>query len=102
MLVRFEELTDDQWKLLVPSIPAPAYTGRPRADDRSTINGILYVLMSGCRWVDGYASKVWLLQNSLGTTQEVEYQRCMEKYYELLGIMRIYFRIAEYRLPICR
>lgn len=52
MLVRFEELTDDHWKLLVPSIPTPAYTGRPRADDRSTINGILYVLMSGCRWMD--------------------------------------------------
>jgi len=49
MLVRFEELTDDHWKLLVPSIPAPAHTGRPRADDRSTINGILYVLMSGCK-----------------------------------------------------
>ena len=86
MLVRFEELTDDHWKLLVPSIPAPAHTGRPRADDRSTINGILYVLMSGCRWMDGYASKVWLLQNSLGTAQEVEYQRCMEKYYEFPGI----------------
>ena len=28
--------------------------------------------------MDGYASKVWLLQNSLGTRQEVEYQRCME------------------------
>jgi putative transposase len=56
MLVRFEELTDDQWKLLVPSIPAPAHTGsRPRADDRSTINGVvLYVLMSGCRWMDGW------------------------------------------------
>jgi hypothetical protein len=26
--------------------------------------------------MDGYASKVWLIQNSLGTTQEVEYQRC--------------------------
>jgi len=54
MLVRFEELTDDHWKLLVPSIPAPVHTGRPRADDRSTINGILYVLMSGCRygWMD--------------------------------------------------
>jgi hypothetical protein len=87
MLVRFEELTDDHWKLLVPSIPAPAHTGRPRADDRSsTINGILYVLMSG--YVDGwiYASKVWLVQNSLGTAQEVEYQRCMEKYYEFPGI----------------
>src|SRR4051812_40057808 len=56
MLVGFEELTDDHWKLLVPSIPAPAHTGRPRADDRSAINGILYVLMSGCRygWMDGY------------------------------------------------
>lgn len=50
--MRFEELTDDQWKLLVPSIPLPAYTGRPRADDRSCINGMLYVLMSGCRWMD--------------------------------------------------
>lgn len=86
MLVRFEELTDDHWKLLVPSIPAPAHTGRHRADDRSTINGILYVLMSGCRYGWIYASKVWLLQNSLGTAQEVEYQRCMEKYYEFPGI----------------
>ncbi len=50
--MRFEELTDDQWKLLVPSIPLPAHTGRPRADDRNTINGILYVLLSGCRWMD--------------------------------------------------
>ena len=50
--MRFEELTDDQWKLSVPSIPLPAYTGRPRADDRNCINGILYVLMSGCRWRD--------------------------------------------------
>jgi hypothetical protein len=30
-------------------------------------------------WMDGYASKVCLLQNSLGTTQqEVEYQRYMK------------------------
>jgi len=47
--VRFEELTDNQWNLLLPSIPPYANTGRPRADDRSTVNGILYVLMSGCR-----------------------------------------------------
>ena len=51
-LVRFEELTDDQWKLLIPSIPSHSHTGRPRANDRSTVNGILYVLMSGCRWMD--------------------------------------------------
>ena len=50
--MRFEELTDDQWNLSVPSIPLPAYTGRHRADDRNCINGMLYVLMSGCRWMD--------------------------------------------------
>jgi transposase len=26
--------------------------GRPRADDRMVLNGILYVLTSGCRWCD--------------------------------------------------
>ena len=72
-LVRFEELTDNQWNLLVPSIPPHAHTGRHRADDRNTVDGILYVLMSGCRWMDGYAFKVRLIQNSLGATQEVEY-----------------------------
>jgi transposase len=50
-LVRFEELTDNQLKLLVPSIPPHAHTGRPRADDRNTVDSILYVLMSGCKWM---------------------------------------------------
>lgn len=50
--VQFHELTDKQWELIIPSLPRPAYTGRPRADDRMVINGTLYVLMSGCRWMD--------------------------------------------------
>ena len=50
-LVRFEELTDNQLKLLVPSIPPHAHTGRSRADDRNTVDSILYVLMSGCKWM---------------------------------------------------
>ena len=33
-------------------LPPHAHTGRPRADDRSTVDGILYVLMSGCTWRD--------------------------------------------------
>jgi Putative transposase of IS4/5 family (DUF4096) len=28
------------------------HRGRPRADDRKTLNGILYVLRTGCRWQD--------------------------------------------------
>ena len=55
---------------LISSIPLPAYTGRPRADDRSCIHGMLYVLMSGCRWMDRPSSTV--LQDSLGATQEIE------------------------------
>lgn len=35
-----------------PHLPPKAKTGRPRADDRGTLNGILYVLLSGCRWMD--------------------------------------------------
>jgi transposase len=26
--------------------------GEPRADDRKVLNGILYVLTTGCRWMD--------------------------------------------------
>lgn len=45
-------LTDQQWAFIRPHLPPPARTGRPRADDRRTIEGILYVLITGCRWQD--------------------------------------------------
>jgi transposase len=48
--MKFQELTDRQWKMMQKHIPKPASTGRPRSDDRSTINGILFVGITGCRW----------------------------------------------------
>ncbi len=45
-------LTDAQWAEIAPLLPAPATTGRPRAHDRRTLEGILYVLRNGCRWHD--------------------------------------------------
>ena len=52
-LMRTTELTDDQWQHLRPLLPLPRKgRGRPRADDRQTLNGILYVLRTGCRWED--------------------------------------------------
>jgi len=48
--MQFQELTDKQWIVIKPHLPKPARTGRPRCDDRTTINGIIYVLISGCRW----------------------------------------------------
>lgn len=46
------DLTDKEWEMLRPLLPRPAQKGRRRADDRSTLNGILYVLSTGCRWED--------------------------------------------------
>jgi len=57
-------LTDRQWTFIEPLLPPPARTGRPRADDRRTIDGILYMLITGCRWQDlpreyGAPTTVW-------------------------------------------
>ncbi len=46
------DLTNEQWERTRPLLPKPARAGRPRANDRRTINAILYVLKSGCRWCD--------------------------------------------------
>lgn len=45
-------LSESQWQEIKPLLPAPAREGRPRADDRRTLEGILYVLRTGCRWHD--------------------------------------------------
>ena len=45
------DLTDAQWEELAPLIPLAKPGGRPRTVDmREVINGILYVLRSGCTW----------------------------------------------------
>jgi transposase len=46
------ELTDAHWALIQPHLPPLKKRGRPRGQDRRTINGILYVLRTGCRWQD--------------------------------------------------
>jgi transposase len=46
------DLTDAQWTLIRPTLPPHARRGRPRADARRTINGILWVLRTDARWAD--------------------------------------------------
>ena len=45
------DLTDEEWRLLEPLLPAPRRTGRRRAwPMREVINAIFYVLRAGCPW----------------------------------------------------
>jgi transposase len=44
------DLTDGQWKRIKPLLPKPKRRGRKPIDDREVINGILYVLATGCSW----------------------------------------------------
>ena len=45
------DITETQWKLIKPLIPPAKPGGRPRkVDMREIINGIMYVLRSGCAW----------------------------------------------------
>jgi len=50
--MKFQEITNTQWNMMEPHLPKPARTGRPRAEDRKTINGILFVGITGCRWTE--------------------------------------------------
>jgi putative transposase len=45
------DLTDRQWELLAPLLPAPAATGHPREHDlREVVNALLYMTHTGCQW----------------------------------------------------
>ncbi len=52
---RTDLLTDEQWEKILPLLPkteAIGKRGRPRADDRIVVEGILWVLRTGARWKD--------------------------------------------------
>ena len=45
------DLTDAQWAILAPLVPAPKPGGRPaRHERREIVEAILYVLRAGCAW----------------------------------------------------
>lgn len=46
------DLTDAQWDAIRPLLPQSAWRGRPRANEREVLNGIFYVLRTGCQWED--------------------------------------------------
>ena len=45
------DVTDEEWLVIMPHLPSANSTGRPRAwPMREIINGIFYVMRSGCPW----------------------------------------------------
>ncbi len=48
--MRFD-LTDEEFALLQPMLPTDV-RGKARVDDRRVLNGIFYVLRTGCPWRD--------------------------------------------------
>lgn len=50
--MKFRSLTGEQWEYIEPLLPPPEKEGKPRADDRQTIDAILYVLKTGIPWND--------------------------------------------------
>ncbi len=90
------EIPDDLWELIEPILPPdkpPGTNGRPRVLNRTVLNGILYVLRTGCQW------KMVPGQYSSGSTCHLRFQTwvragiferiwrvCLKHYDDLRGI----------------
>lgn len=51
--VDYFKMPEELWEIVKDLLPTPAQRtgpGRPRADDRAALNGIWYVLWTGCQW----------------------------------------------------
>ena len=45
------DVTDDEWSLLKPHIPRAKRGGNRRhVDEREIVNGLMYILSTGCQW----------------------------------------------------
>jgi transposase len=65
------EIPDDLWNLIEPILPPDkplGANGRPRVPNRTALNGILYVLRTGCQW------KMVPAQYSSGSTCHLRFQ----------------------------
>lgn len=90
------EIPDDLWLLIKPLLPPdkpPGSNGRPRVANRTVLNGILYVLRTGCQW------KMVPREYGSGSTCHLRFQtwvragvfekiqrRCLKHYDKLRGI----------------
>jgi transposase len=86
----FREVSDGEWEVIRPFLPPMSRVGRPRADDRMVLNGILYVLTSGCRWCDmpvkyGSYKTAWRRLKEMGVWESI---------FKTLASIRDYSRVS--------
>jgi len=85
------DLTDAEWELCVPLIPRAKHGGRHRSVNmREILNGIMYVLGTGCQWryipkdlpprstLHGYLQR-WNHDGTLGRLHHALYMQCREQ-----------------------
>jgi transposase len=84
------DLTDAEWKLVSPLIPpAKRGGGKRKVDMRQVVNGLMYVLSTGCQWraipkdlppkstVYGYFD-FWTYDGTLDRLHHALYVKCRE------------------------
>jgi transposase len=85
------DLTDEEWQLVQPLIPPGKPGGDKRTVDlREVVNGLMYVLSTGCQWraipkdlppkstVYDYFDR-WTYDGTLKRIHETLYERCREQ-----------------------
>src|SRR3954468_21221205 len=85
------DLTDEEWALVAPLIPPPKPGGNKRTRDmREVVNGLMYVLSTGCQWraipkdlpprstVNFYFCR-WQHDGTLDRLHHALYVRCREQ-----------------------
>ena len=84
------DLTDEEWAFVAPVIPpAKRGGGKRTVSIREVVNGLMYVLSTGCQWralpkdlpprstVNGYFS-LWDYDGTLDRIHQVLYVKCRE------------------------
>lgn len=91
--MEFLELSDEEWALIESLLPPKAKTGRPRANDRVIINGILYVLITGCRWMD-MPLKYGSYKTAWKRLKKWQEEGVWNRIFKVLASIRSYKRVA--------
>jgi transposase len=90
--LRYEhDLTDEEWAVISPEIPAAKPGGNKRTVDlREVVNGVMYVLGTGCQWraipkdlpprstIHDYLDR-WSRDGTLERIHHALYVRCREQ-----------------------